>query len=71
MAVETGDLREDTDPSQFVFEMFGLVLACFQTKNLLGDGSATARALAGFERLVEAHRAPARKPATRPAAVRR
>lgn len=71
MAVETGELRQDTDTGQFVYEMFGLVLACFHTKNLLGDGNAAARALAGFERLVEAHRAPARKSATRPAAVRR
>lgn len=71
MAVESGEFREDTDPGQFVFEMFGLVLACYQTKNLLGDGHAAGRALAGFERLVEAHRAPARKSATRPAAVRR
>jgi AcrR family transcriptional regulator len=71
MAVETGELRKDTDPRQFVFEMFGLVLACFQTKRLLGDASAADRAFVGFDRLVEAHRAPARKTAARPAAVRR
>ena len=71
MAVETGELRKDTDPRQFVFEMFGLVLACFQTTRLLGDAGAAGRALAGFDRLVEAHRAPARKTAARRAAVRR
>jgi AcrR family transcriptional regulator len=71
MAVETGELRKDTDPRQFVFEMFGLVLACFQTKRLLGDASAADRALAGFDRLVDAHRAPTRKAAAIPAAVRR
>jgi AcrR family transcriptional regulator len=71
MAVESGELRQDTDPRQFVFEMFGLVLACYQTQRLLGDEGAAKRALAGFDRLVEAHRAPAAKPVTRPAAARR
>ena len=37
---------------------------------LLGDDGASARALSGFDRLVEANRAPAPKPATRPAAAR-
>lgn len=71
MAMETGELRADTDPHQFVFEMFGLVLACYQTRSLLGDSSAATRALAGFERLVGAHRAPAGKSALRPAAASR
>ena len=75
MAVDCGDLRAGTDPGQFVYEMFGLVLACYHTQRLLGDAGAAARAIAGFERLVEFHRAPARKPAarssTRTAAPRR
>ena len=70
MAVDSGELRGDTDASQFVFEMFGLILAYYHTQRVLGDSSALARARAGFERLVEAHRAspPAPSPATRPAA---
>lgn len=71
MAVDSGELRADTDPRQFVFEMFGIVLAYYHTQRLLGDSGASARALAGFERLVEAHLAPAAKSPSRPAAPRR
>ena len=71
LAVDSGELRADTDARQFVFEMFGLVLANYHTLRLLGDAGASARALAGFERLVEIHRAPAPKSAPRPAAPRR
>jgi len=52
-----------------LFRMFGLVLACFHS-NASARG-ARARALAGFERLVDANRATAAKPASRPAAARR
>ncbi len=71
MAVDTGELRADTDPGQFVFEMFGLILAFYHTQRLLGDDAAVSRAIAGFERLVDAHRAATAKPASRPAAARR
>lgn len=71
LAMESGELRPDTDARQFVFEMFGLVLAYYHTQRLLGDSGASARALAGFDRLVAAHRAPAAKVASRPAAARR
>ena len=70
MAVDSGELRADTDARQFVFEMFGLVLVYYHTQRLLGDSGAAARARAGFERLVDDHRA-TRKPASRPAAARR
>ncbi|HEX4943606.1 MAG TPA: TetR/AcrR family transcriptional regulator [Usitatibacteraceae bacterium] len=71
MAVDCGDFRADTDAGQFVFEMFGLVLAYYHTQRLLGDAGAAARARAGFGRLVDAHRATVPKPASRPAAARR
>jgi len=71
MAVETGELRADTDPRQFVFEMFGFALASHHTKCLLGDEDALGRATAAFERLVRENLAPAPKPAARPAAARR
>jgi AcrR family transcriptional regulator len=72
LAVESGELRADTDANQFVFEMFGLVLACYQTKRMIGDGHATARANTGFERLVRDHLAAGPRPAaSRPAAARR
>lgn len=71
MAMETGELRSDTDPGQFVFEMFGLILAFYHTQRLLGDDAAVSRAIAGFDRLVDAYRASAAKPVSRPAAARR
>lgn len=71
MAVDSGELRDDTDARQFVFEMTGFVLACYTSQRLLGDAGAQARAMAGFERLVGHHRPPAPKTATRPAAARR
>jgi AcrR family transcriptional regulator len=71
MAVDSGELRADTDARQFVFEMTGLVLACYSAQRLLGDAGAADRATTGFERLVDhcspttpklaAHAAPARR----------
>ena len=52
MAIDTGELKADTDKGQFVFELFGLVLAYYQTARLMGEKDAQARATAGFERLV-------------------
>jgi AcrR family transcriptional regulator len=71
MAIDSGELRSDADPRQFVFEMLGLILAFYHAKRVLGDEGATGLAFAGFDRLVDAHRAPAAKPASRPAAARR
>lgn len=72
LAIETGELREDTDPRQFVFEMFGFALASHHTKCLLGDGTALERASTAFERLVQEHlAAPERASTTRAAAARR
>jgi AcrR family transcriptional regulator len=71
MAVDCGELGAGTDARQFVFEMFGIVLACYHTQRLLGDAGAIARARAAFERLVDDHRAPVAKSASRPAAARR
>jgi AcrR family transcriptional regulator len=71
MAVECGDLGKDTDTGQFVFEMYGLLLAYFQTLRLLGDAGAEVRARAGFARLVDAYRAPVASSLSRPAAARR
>jgi AcrR family transcriptional regulator len=71
MAVETGELCADTDAPQFVFEMFGIVLACYQTQRLLGDAGASARALTAFHRLVESCCARASDVPPRPAAKRR
>jgi AcrR family transcriptional regulator len=71
LAIETGELRADADAGQFVFEMFGIVLAFYQTQRLLGDAGASARALAAFNRLVESSRPRAADVPARPAAKRR
>ncbi len=52
MAVETGELGAETDTRQFVFELYGIVLAYYHTGRLVGDDHARARAQAAFERLV-------------------
>ncbi len=64
MAVETGELAADTDPRQFVFELYGIILAYYHTGRLVGDEHARARALAAFERLVASF-APPSLPAAR------
>ena len=56
MAVETGELKSDTDPGQFTFEMFGIILGCYRTELLLGVEESNRRARVAFERLVEHNR---------------
>ncbi len=55
IAVEQGDLRTDTDPAQFAFEMFGLVMVNHHHRRLLGDREAYRRSLEAFEALVARH----------------
>lgn len=57
MAVETGELRPDTDIGQFVFEMTGIVLVTLQNQRLFRDRNTHRRALDAFERLVRDHAA--------------
>lgn len=52
LAVETGELRPDTDIDQFVFEFTGIVLVSMQNQRLFKDKDANRRALDAFERLV-------------------
>lgn len=51
-AVDTGELRPDTDIEQFVFELNGIYQATQQNRRLFNDPDADRRALAAFERLV-------------------
>lgn len=55
LAVESGELRADTDPAQVAFEMFGLVMVNHHHRRLLGDREAYRRSLEGFEALVARH----------------
>lgn len=54
-AVESGELRADTDPDQFAFEMAGIDMVCDNARRLLDAQDADRRALVAFERLVRDH----------------
>lgn len=59
-AVDEGQLREDTDPEQIAFEMFGIALVKHHHRRLLGYQKARGRALAALDALLERHVASAR-----------
>jgi hypothetical protein len=65
MAIDTGELSADTDPSQVAFEILGIVMVCFRSEIVFGPEEAHRRARTSFERLIAHHAAaPARRPAT-------
>ncbi|HKZ11545.1 MAG TPA: TetR/AcrR family transcriptional regulator [Rhodanobacteraceae bacterium] len=55
LAIETGELRAGTDPAQFAFEMFGVVLVLHHDTRLFGGTDAIVRATRAFDRLVADH----------------
>lgn len=57
-AVQAGDLREDIDVEQLVFEMSGLIMGVHQDARLLGRQDSIRRARLGFERIIDSCRAP-------------
>ena len=54
-AVETGELRPDTDVDQLAFELEGIYQVAQQSRRLLDDSHADRRALVAFDRLVADH----------------
>ena len=52
MAIDTGELRADTDPGDVTFGMFAIILACFHTESFIGTELAQKRARTAFERLI-------------------
>ncbi|MCD2339371.1 TetR/AcrR family transcriptional regulator [Ideonella azotifigens] len=52
LAIETGHLRTDTDPSQMLFEVHGLILALHHDARFLRHPGAVERARSGFARIV-------------------
>ncbi|HEY2629036.1 MAG TPA: TetR/AcrR family transcriptional regulator [Usitatibacter sp.] len=56
MAIETGELKANTDPRQLAFELTSLVLAFYRGELVLGADEARRHARVGFDRLVEANR---------------
>lgn len=51
-AIAAGDLRGDVDPSELVFEMYGVVLVLHHDARLMRNPDALARARRAFDRLI-------------------
>ena len=60
IAVDEGQLREDTDPLQMLFEIHGLILALHHDARFLRIPGALDRARTGFERVVSHYAVAAR-----------
>lgn len=56
MAVESGELRNDTDSAQLAFEIFGVELAMHHDSRLFGFDDAIERGERALERLVASYR---------------
>jgi AcrR family transcriptional regulator len=55
-AIDTGDLKQDTDAQQLVYEMYGLILAVHHDARFLRTPGSVERARTGFTRLIENYR---------------
>ena len=55
LAMEAGQLQQDTDADQLAFEIFSLYLGAQLDARLFGDPRAYERALVAFENLLERH----------------
>ena len=53
LAIDSGELRPDTDAGQVAFELLGIVLVFFRSAPLLGDSEASRHARVAFERLLQ------------------
>jgi AcrR family transcriptional regulator len=58
-AIDTGELRVDTDPGELVFDLYGVILVLHHDARLMDSADAPARARRAFDRLIDAYRAPA------------
>ena len=54
-AVENGELRNDTDPSQLAFVIYALMLGLHHDAGLFGFDEARRHTLAGFDRLIASY----------------
>ena len=59
LAIETDELRADTDPTQMLFEVHGLILALHHDARFLRTPGALDRARVGFERILSHYSVPA------------
>jgi AcrR family transcriptional regulator len=55
-AIDTGDLRADTEPAELVFELYGVILVLHHDARLLDSPDALERARRAFDRLLERYR---------------
>ena len=55
LAVETGELKGDTDATQVAFDLLGIILVFTRSESLLGKQEASRRARTAFDRLIAAH----------------
>jgi AcrR family transcriptional regulator len=62
LAIDTGDLRADTDPHQMLFEIHGLILALHHDARFLRNPGVLDRARRAFERLLAHYQAGAANP---------
>ncbi len=53
-AIDLGELKSDTDPEQFAFELYAIILAMHNDDRLFRDGRAHTRAGTAFEHVVTA-----------------
>jgi AcrR family transcriptional regulator len=57
-AIDTGDLKADSDAQQLVYEMYGLILALHHDARFLRMPGSVDRARIGFERLMDNYQNP-------------
>jgi AcrR family transcriptional regulator len=55
-AIDTGELRPDTDPGELVFDLYGVILVLHHDARLMASADAPARARRAFDRLIASHR---------------
>jgi AcrR family transcriptional regulator len=61
IAVTEGHLRADTDPEQFAFELYGIMLGTHTYSRFLRVPEAHAQSRAAFERMLASYRSPGRR----------
>jgi AcrR family transcriptional regulator len=65
LAIDTGELRPDTDVSEMIFDIYGVILVLHHDSRLLASPSAASRARRAIARIVDARRAAQRAGGTR------
>jgi hypothetical protein len=53
MAVDSGELRADTDANQVVYDFFGIVLVYYRAELMIGADESARRARIAFDRLLQ------------------